>query len=439
MENVLVLKKKINRFNKVIKVSGDKSISIRWVLLSSLADGTSIAKNLLMSEDVIAALNAINQLGIKSKKTADKCKIFGKGINGYKYKKNIIINAKNSGTLGRLILGLLVNTTYPIKLIGDKSLSKRDFKRITDPLSRFGAKFKLNKNKNLPLTIYGSQNLKPIKYLEKKGSAQCKSSVIFGGMRTNGITVIKAKKSRNHTELLCNYLNLSTKVKSKANYDQIEVKKLKKIKPINYNIPSDISSGAFFIVLTALSKNSKIKIKNVNINSTRIGIIKILKKMGVQINLKNLKKYKGEKIADIEVNSANSLKPINLPKKLNSEAIDEFLLIFLVAAKAKGISYFKDLAELNQKESPRLKWGSKILNKMGVKNIVTNDSITIFGNPNLNINKKIIIKNYLKDHRVFMTSVVAALAFGGSWEIHDKDSIKTSFPNFLKLIKNLKH
>ena len=179
MENVLVLKKKINRFNKVIKVSGDKSISIRWVLFSSLADGTSIAKNLLMSEDVIAALNAINQLGIKSKKTGNKCKIFGKGIDGYKYKKNIIINAKNSGTLGRLILGLLVNTTYPIKIIGDKSLSKRDFKRITDPLSRFGAKFKLNKNKNLPLTIYGSQNLKPIKYLEKKGSAQCKSSAIF--------------------------------------------------------------------------------------------------------------------------------------------------------------------------------------------------------------------------------------------------------------------
>ena len=439
MENVLVIKKKINRFNKVIKVSGDKSISIRWVLLSSLANGTSIAKNLLMSEDVITALSAINELGIKSKKTADKCTIFGKGIHGYKYKKNIIINAKNSGTLGRLILGLLVNTTYPIKIIGDKSLSKRDFKRITDPLSRFGAKFKLKKNKNLPLTIYGSQNLKPIKYFEKKGSAQCKSSVIFGGMRTDGTTIIKAKKSRNHTELLCNYLKLPTKIKRKVNYDQIEVKKIKKIKPINYDIPSDISSGAFFIVLTALSKNSKLKIKNVNINSTRVGVVKILKKMGVKINFKNIKKYKGEKIADIEVKSANSLKPINCPKKLNSEAIDEFLLIFLVAAKAKGISYFKDLAELNQKESPRLKWGSKILNKMGVKNIITNDSITIFGNPNLNINKKIIIKNYLKDHRVFMTSVVAALTLGGSWEIYDKDSIKTSFPNFLKLIKNLKY
>ena len=124
---------------------------------------------------------------------------------------------------------------------------------------------------------------------------------------------------------------------------------------------------------------------------------------------------------------------------MNSTAIDEFLLIFLVAAKAKGVSYFKNLSELNQKESPRLKWGSKILKSIGVKTITTNDSIKIFGNPNLSINRKIIIKNFLKDHRVFMTCVVAASAFGGSWIIHDKDSIKTSFPSFLKIIENLKN
>ena len=160
--------------------------------------------------------------------------------------------------------------------------------------------------------------------------------------------------------------------------------------------------------------------------------------MGVNINLQNKKKYKGEKTADIKIKSTNSLKAIKCPAKYNTGAIDEFLLIFLVAAKAKGISYFKDLAELNQKESPRLIWGSKILTKMGVKNIVTKDSIKIFGNPDLKINKKIIIKNYLKDHRVFMTCVIAALSFGGSWKIYDKDSIQTSFPNFLKIVNNLK-
>jgi len=430
--------KKIKSFKKSIYVSGDKSLSIRWVLFASLADGVSKAQNLLMSEDVFAAIKVLKKLGIKVNTKNNIFKIYGKGINGFKYKKNIILDAENSGTLGRLILGLLINTPYPIKLIGDKSLSKRDFKRISDPLTKFGTTFKLHKNKSLPLTISGSKKLKPIYFEEKKGSAQCKSAVIFGGMRANGLTLIKAKKSRNHTELLCKYLKLPLKVKKKKNYDLIEVKKVKKIKPLNYKIPSDISSSAFFIVLTALSNNSKLLIKDVNINPSRIGIVTILKKMGVNIQFRNKKNYKGEVIADILIVSSKKLKAINCPPKLNSGAIDEFLVIFLVAAKADGISYFKNIGELNQKESPRLKWGSKILKKMGIKTITTNNSIKIFGNPNLKIIKKIVIKDYLKDHRVFMTSVIAGLTFGGKWNIHDKDSIKTSFPKFLDIINDLK-
>ena len=439
MTKIFLINRKIKNFNKKIKISGDKSLSIRWVLFASLANGISKSKDLLMSEDVLAAIAAVKKLGIKVKLDKDKCKIYGKGLNGYNYRKNLTINAKNSGTLSRLILGLLVNTTNPIKLIGDKSLSKRDFKRISDPLSMFGANFKLNNEKNLPLKIFGSQNLKPIKYIETRGSAQCKSSVIFAGMRTEGTTYIKAKKSRNHTELLCNYLKLPIKIQNKKKYDIIKIKKINKINPLNYNIPSDLSSSSFFIVLTALAKKSKLMIKNVNINPSRTGIIKILKSMGVKIFLKNKKKYKGEKIADIFVESSPKLKSINCPTKFNSDAIDEFLLIFLVAAKAHGISSFKNLAELNQKESPRLEWGSKILSELGVKNIVTNSSIKIFGNPRINLSKKIIIKNYFKDHRVFMTSVIAALSFGGEWKIYDKDSINTSFPNFLKIINELQN
>ena len=438
MSNTLVIKNRVKSFVKTIVVPGDKSLSIRWTLFASLASGVSSASNLLISEDVLASIKAVKKLGIKVNFKKDKCYISGKGIDGYKYKKNITINAENSGTLGRLILGLLINTKYPIKIIGDTSLSKRDFRRITEPLSKFGAQFKLNKGKNLPLTIFGSQKLKPIKYTEKKGSAQCKSSVLFGGMRVNGTTIIKAKKSRNHTEILCKYLNLPISVKTKRKQDEIKINKVKNIKPLNYNIPSDISSSAFFIVLTALSNNSEIIIKNVNINPSRIGIITILKKMGVSIIFKNKKIYKGEKIADIKVKSPNSIKSINCPSKFNSGAIDEFLIIFLVAAKADGISYFKNLAELNQKESPRLKWAKRILTKIGIKTITTKDSIKIYGNPRLNVKKKILIKNYLKDHRVFMTSVIAALSFGGEWNIHDKDSIKTSFPNFLKIIDDLR-
>ena len=438
MPNSIIVNKKIKAFNKKITVSGDKSISIRWVLFSSLGNGISSAQNLLMSEDVIAAINAIKKLGIKVQYNKRICKVYGKGVDGYQFKKGLVINAENSGTLGRLILGLLINTKFPIKLIGDKSLSKRDFKRITDPLSKFGATFKLKNKKNLPLVINGSSNLNSFRYSENKGSAQCKSAVILGGLRSNGTTLIKAKKSRNHTELLCKYLKLPITFKSKKNYDLIKVNKVQKIKAFNYKIPSDISSSAFFIVLTALSENSKITIKNVNINPSRVGIITILKMMGVKIIFKNKKIYKGEKNADILIESPKNLKAINCPPRLNSGAIDEFLVIFLIAAKANGTSYFKDLAELNQKESPRLKWGSKILNEMGIKTITTEDSIKIFGNPNLKINKKIIIKNYLKDHRVFMTSIIAGLTFGGEWEIHDKDSIKTSFPNFLDIVNDLK-
>ena len=440
MSNIVNIKNKIKNFKKIITVPGDKSLSIRWVLFASLANGTSKAKNLLMSEDVLAAIKAIKKLGIKIVIKKKECKIFGKGIDGYKYKKNLTIDAQNSGTLGRLILGLLINSPEPINLVGDKSLSKRDFKRVSDPLSKFGTKFKLRDNNFLPLKIYGSSKLKPIKYLENKGSAQCKSSIIFAGMRTYGTTIIKAKKSRNHTELLSKHLKLPISIKSGKKFDEIKIKKVKKINTLNYDIPSDISSSAFFIVLTVLSKNSELIIKNVNINPSRVGIITILKKMGADIIFKNKKSYKGEKKADIKVVGAKNLKAINCPPHLNSGAIDEFLVIFLVAAKAKGVSYFKNLGELNHKESPRLKWAEKILKNLGVRTITTNDSIKIYGNPNLNLkfNKKITIKNYLKDHRVFMTSIIAALSFGGTWNIHDKDSINTSFPNFLKIIDDLK-
>ncbi|MDC3391093.1 3-phosphoshikimate 1-carboxyvinyltransferase [Candidatus Pelagibacter sp.] len=438
MSNKIILKKKINFFSKKINIPGDKSLSIRWVLIASLSQGISRAQNLLMSEDVIATLKAIKKLGAKVSYNTKICKIHGLGAGGYKYKKGIVINAQNSGTLGRLIPGLLIDTPMPIKITGDKSLSKRDFRRIAEPLSKFGANLKLKNGYRLPLVIKGSQKLQPIKFFEKKGSAQCKSSVIFAGIKAEGKTIIKAKKSRNHTELLFKYLKLPIKVRKGKKFDLIEINKVDKIKPINYNIPSDISSSAFFIVLTILSKKSKLIIKNININPTRIGMITILKKMGASISFQNKKTYKGELIADLCIKSSKVLKSINCPAELNSGAIDEFLVIFLVAAKARGISYFKNLDELNKKESPRLKWGSKILKMMGVKVITTNNTIKIFGNPKLKINKKIVVKNYLKDHRVFMSSVIAALSFGGEWHIHDKDSIKTSFPTFLKTIDKLK-
>jgi len=378
MSKTLLIKKKITPFNKKISVTGDKSLSIRWVLLASQAIGKSKAYNLLMSEDVVTALEAIKKLGIKVLIKKKYCEIFGKGLNNFTYKNGLVIDAKNSGTLGRLILGLLIKSTKKIKLIGDKSLSKRDFSRVTEPLKKFGAKFQYKVKNKLPLSIIGSNNSKGIYYLENKGSAQCKSSVMFAALNTEGETLIKAKKSRDHTELLYKYLGIPIYINKKKKYDLIKIRGVKKIKRFNYKIPSDISSSAFFIILTILSKNSKIIVKNVNINPTRTGVLKILKLMNVKIKIVNSKNYKGEMIADIQAISQKKIRPINCPVDLNSAAIDEFLLIFLVAAKAEGVSYFKNLSELNQKESPRLLWGSKILNKMGIKTILTKNSIKIY-------------------------------------------------------------
>ena len=436
MSKFVKINNKIKKFNKRLSIDGDKSLSIRWALLSSQSLKKSKASNLLLSEDVVSTLNCLRKLGVKIKISKNFCEIIGLGLNGFKYKDNLTLNAGNSGTLGRLILGLLVHSKKEVKLKGDKSLSKRDFIRVIEPLKRFGAKFN-SKYGKLPIKIQGTNYTKPIKYYEDKGSAQCKSAVMFAALNTLGETIIKAKKSRDHSELLFKHLKLPIKIIKKNKYDVIKIKGKSNVPALNYKIPSDISSAAFFIVLTALTKNSKLKIKNVNINPSRMGIFYILKLMGIKISKLNIKNYKGEKIADLIIKGANKIKPINCPIKFNSSAIDEFLLIFLVAAKAKGVSYFKDLSELNQKESPRLQWGSKILNKIGIKNIVTMDSIKIFGNPNLKINQRIIIRDFLKDHRIFMTSVIAALSFGGKWQIFDKESIKTSFPSFLKKVNYL--
>ena len=438
MPRPIIIKNKLKKFNKKIKVDGDKSLSIRFALLASQAIGKSTAYNLLKSEDVISTINCLKKLGVKIiwNQKKNLCEIYGNGLNSYIYKNNLTLNGNNSGTCVRLLTSLLVNSSKKIKIIGDKSLSKRDMKRIIDPLTEFGATF-YPKNKNtLPLTIKGSNHLTPINYTELKGSSQCKSSVMLAALLTHGETIIKSKPSRNHTELLFKYLKIPIKIKKKNNFDIIKIRGRQNFKSFNYNIPSDISSSAFFIVLTLLSKNSKLIIENVGINNSRIGVVTILKKMGAKILLKNKKKYKGENIADIHVFSSNSLKSINCPEILNSSAIDEFLIIFLAAAKANGISYFKNIEELNKKESKRLNWGSKILSMIGVKNkIINKKSIKIWGQPNLKLDKSFEIKNYLKDHRVMAMCTIAALTLGGRWKIHDPDSINTSFPSFFRILK----
>jgi len=437
MNKIIYINKKINNFKKKITVEGDKSLSIRWALLASQAFGKSRAYNLLNSEDVLNTLSCLKKLGVKINLKKNYCEIKGNGINSFNYKKNLTLNVGNSATLGRLILALLIRSPYKIKLIGDRSLSRRDFSRVIEPLKKFGVNFYPKNKKTLPLYIRGTDFLRPIKYYESKGSAQVKSSIMLAALNTPGTTKIVAHKSRDHTEILFKYLKIPIKIKKTKKLSFIEIEGKNNFKSFNYNISSDISSSAFFIVLTLLSKKSSLTVKNVNINPSRTGSINILNKMGAKIIFRNKREYKGEKIADIYVKSAKFLKAIKCPAKYNSSAIDEFLIIFLVAAKSKGISFFKDLSELNQKESPRLRLGSKILNMIGIRTELTNDSIKIYGQPNLELTEKYEIKNYLKDHRIFMTATIASLVLGGNWKIHNSDSINTSFPSFLKLIRKL--
>ena len=435
MTNHIYIKNKIKSFNKKIKVSSDKSISIRSILLASQAVGISKISNLLESEDVLNALKAIKKLGINYKKVGKIHIIEGYGLNGFSLKKNVTINAGNSGTLARLILGLLVKSKSKVKLIGDNSLSKRDFSRVIKPLSLFGANIK-DKKKSLPIEIIGSNFLRPITYNENIGSAQVKSSIIFSALNTPGITTIKSKHSRNHTELMLKFLKYPIKIQKKNNLDIISIKGLNQFSGFEYNVPGDISSASFFIVLTLLSKKSQIVIEKVNINETRLGLVSILNKMGAGIKLKKKTKQNGEDVGDIHVESKVNLKAINCPSKLNSSAIDEFLIIFLVASKAKGISRFKNLGEMNKKESKRLDLAVKFLKLIGIKVERNKNDINIHGKPNLTLSmENFEIKNFLKDHRIFFLSCVTALTLGGNWKIHDKDSINTSFPNFLKILK----
>ena len=437
MSSYIRINKKIGNFKNSIEIPGDKSISIRLIMLASIAIGKSRLYNLLDAEDISSTINSLKSLGVKILKNKKTVEVFGVGLNGLKVKKNFIINAGNSGTFARLLCGLVAKTDRTIKLVGDKSLSKRDFSRVVIPLNKFGINFR-SKNNKLPLIIQGTKNLRPIRYVEEKGSAQVKSAILIASLNTPGETTIKCIPSRNHTELMFKHcLGVPITVKRGNKYEIIKVKGQKQFKCFNYNVPGDVSAASFFIALTILSKNSELIIKNVNVNKTRNGIIEILKKMRGKLTLINKRLYNGEIISDIKVESTYFLKSINCPKRLNTKSIDEFLIIFLLCAKAKGVSTFKDIQELRHKESDRLKIASNFLTKIGIKIVEKRDSLKIYGNPSLELSDKFEIKNFLKDHRVFMMSCIAALTMGGDFKIHDRDSINSSFPNFIKILKKL--
>ena len=433
----LKLNHKIKPFKKTIKVDSDKSMSIRSFLIGSISQSISTASNVLESEDVLSAISCLKKLGVKIVRTKPQSyKIYGKGLGSLFAKKNLTLNFGNSGTLARLLLGILSTTTnIEIKVQGDHSLNKRSMEKLIKLMSEFGAEF-LPKNKfNFPLKIISTEM--PIGINYKSGvSAQLKSAAILAGLNAFGNTeIIETEKSRNHTENMLLQNSSSIKViKGKKKIIKIYGKKI--LNSINVNIPGDPSSAAFFTALTLLNKNSSLKIKNVGINPTRIGFYELLKKSGAKIRFTNTKRKNNELIGDIFVKS-EKIKPIKASREYYVKATDEYPILFIISALTKGTSIFKNVGGLKNKESDRVKEMQKVLRQVGIRTLLSKNELRIFGKGMINgNNKKIIIPN-LGDHRIAMSAFVLATLTRAKAKIKNFETVFTSSPSFLKIMKFL--
>ena len=428
---------KIKQFKKTIQVDSDKSISIRSFLIGAISQDISKANNVLKSEDVYSTIKCLEKLGVKIKKIKPKSYlIYGKGLGSLFAKKNLQLNFGNSGTLARLLIGILSTTpNLKLKIQGDRSLNKRNMKMLIGLMSEFGAEF-LPKNKfNFPLRFISTEMPIGIKY--KSGiSAQLKSAVILAGLNAYGTTeIIEEKASRNHTENILVKNPQSIKISNQGK-KIIKIFGKKYLNPINLNIPGDPSSAAFFTALTLLNKNSSLKIKNVGLNPTRIGFYELLKKHGAKIRFKNIKKSNNEIFGDIYINSCK-IKPIKAPREYYVKSTDEYPILFVIAALTNGTSVFKGIKDLANKESNRIKEMQKVLKQINIKSVASKDEIKIYGKRIIeNKNKKINVPN-LGDHRICMATLILSLITGVKTKIINFETVYTSAPSFLKIIKSL--
>ena len=431
------LNSKIFSFKKTIVVYPDKSLSIRSFLIGSICQNISSVKNVLESDDVRSTISACQKLGVKIIKVGPRnYKIYGKGLGSFYVKKNTKLNFGNSGTLARLLVGILSTTpNIEIKIHGDHSLNKRNMKNLIDLMSKFGATFIPKKKFSFPLKMISSNFPIGINY-EAGVSAQLKSAVILAGLNSFGTTTVNERiSSRDHTENLLKHNFQAIKITG-GKKKKIKIFGKKYLKPMSINVSGDPSSAAFFTTLTLLNQNSSIKIKNVGLNPSRIGFYKILKKQKANLKFVNIKKKNNEISGDILVRSSK-LKPIKTSAKLYPSTTDEYLLLFLIASLQNGLSVFKGISELANKESSRAFEMKKILNQVGVKCILNKNEMKIYGKGMiLSKNKKIIVKN-LGDHRIAMCAFILGLLTNIQTSIKNFETVFTSSPSFLKIMKFL--
>ena len=406
-------------------------------MIGSISQNISSNKNVLESEDVFSTINCLKKLGVKIiKRSKGNYLVYGKGLGSLNARAITELNFGNSGTAARTLVGILSTTpNIKVKIKGDRSLNKRSMKALIELMSEFGATF-LPKNKyHFPLTLVSTDMPVGIQY--KAGvSAQLKSAVIFAGLNSYGNTqIIEKNKSRDHTENILSRNNQAIKIKN-GKEKIISVFGKKYLNSVNINVPGDPSSAAFFTALTLLNKKSSLQIKNVGLNPTRIGFYILLKKMGANIKFKNFKKENNELIGDIIIKSSK-IKPIKAGKDYYVNSTDEYPILFVIAGLTKGISVFKGIGELANKESNRIKEMQKILKQVGIKSVSKKNELKIFGKGMIDTKHKIVRVPNLGDHRICMSSFILAILTGSKTEIKNFETVFTSSPSFLKIMKTL--
>ena len=412
-----------HHLNGEINIPGDKSITHRAIILGALSNGKLNILNALLSEDCRKTITALSSLGAKITLLDSAICIDGRGLNSLK-KPSKIIDAGNSGTLARLISGILATQSFDSSLTGDESLIKRPMKRVIDPLMAVGAKIASDKSK-LPLSFVKS-SIEPINHVSSIASAQVKSCLLLAALFIDGESQISENvKTRDHTERMLKYLDYPISI----NNNIISIIGKKVITAKDITIPSDISSAAFFIVAALIKNNSNITLKSIGINPLRTGIIDVLTSMGADIKVYNNRTICNEPVSDISVKSSK-LKPIKLSGDIISRLIDELPILFVACACCDGTSVIEDIEELRLKESDRIKSMEDGLTKLGIKVESTPNSISITGG----IFNGGIINSY-SDHRVAMSFIIAGLVSSKSITVLDTDNINTSFPDFAEVLK----
>jgi 3-phosphoshikimate 1-carboxyvinyltransferase len=413
-----------------INIPSDKSISHRSIIIPSISMGISEINNLLMSDDVLHTLNAFKTLGVKIEKSNEKIIIYGKGLNSLT-KPNKSIYLGNSGTSARLLTGLLASQTFESILEGDHSLSSRPMARIIDPLKLMGAEFE-NNSGTLPLKIIGKK-LNKSKIEIEIPSAQIKSGLILAALNTEGVShIIEKNITRDHTENMLQSFGADINIEKKNNQTSIYIKGKQELKSRNISVPSDLSSSAFFIIAALINKGSKIKLNNININPSRDWILKALKKMGAKINIKNKRTVSGEIVADLQVAYSN-LVGCELDSGMAKFMIDEYPILSIAAAFAKGTSIFRGLKELKVKESDRLELIRLNLVNCGCNCEVINDDLIIKPSQTYIPKNNKIRTDY--DHRIAMSFAVMGSKVD-NLIIEDSHSINTSFPKFIEIFNS---